>query len=202
MIGSPNGQTGAPRTTQAAEGLPRRVWTVADIEAMVAAGIIAGDERLELIGGEVVPMSPKGARHEMVKVELNRHFQIIITSDLSVAQETTLRLDETCFLEPDFCLFSRKLTPAEVRGRDVKLVVEVADTSLAYDLGRKVETYTAFGVQEVWVVDAVTLVTRVHRDLRPTGYDEVFDAGPERLLTATKAPALTMCLGELGLYPL
>ena len=42
---------------------------------MVEAGIIDEDERFELIGGEVVPMSPKGARHEMVKIELNEHLQ-------------------------------------------------------------------------------------------------------------------------------
>lgn len=187
------------RTTQAAEGLPRRVWTVADIEAMVAAGIISRDERFELIGGEVVPMSPKGARHEMVKVELNRHFQTTVSGKLSVAQETTLRLDETCFLEPDFCVFDRRLSPAEVRGRDVQLIVEVADTSLAYDRGRKIETYTAFGVREVWVLDALTLVTRVHKELRAPGYEIVFDAGPDESLSAA---GLTMCLSELGLLPL
>jgi len=49
-----------PVTTQAAEGMPRRAWTVAEVEAMVAAGIIAETERIELIGGEIVPMSPKG----------------------------------------------------------------------------------------------------------------------------------------------
>jgi Uma2 family endonuclease len=64
-----------PLTTQAAEGLPRRRWTVAEIEEMVAKGIIAEDERFELIGGEVVPMSPKGARHELIKIELNRFLQ-------------------------------------------------------------------------------------------------------------------------------
>ena len=52
------------RTTQAAEGLVRRRFTVAELEAMVAAGIIDEDERIELIGGEVVPMSPKGNHHE------------------------------------------------------------------------------------------------------------------------------------------
>jgi hypothetical protein len=44
-------------------GLLRRRWSAAEIEAMVAKGIIAEDERFELIGGEVVPMSPKGNRH-------------------------------------------------------------------------------------------------------------------------------------------
>jgi hypothetical protein len=62
-----------PVTTQAAEGMPRRRWSVAELEEMTATGIIAEDERIELIGGEVVPMSPKGRRHEIVRGELAFH---------------------------------------------------------------------------------------------------------------------------------
>ncbi len=54
-------------TTQAGEGLPRRKWTVAEIEAMVHAGIIEEDDRLEMIGGDVVPMSPKGSRTKFTR---------------------------------------------------------------------------------------------------------------------------------------
>ena len=56
----------------AAEGLPRRPFTVAELEQMVAAGILDEDERIELIGGEVVPMSPKGNRHEVLKTASER----------------------------------------------------------------------------------------------------------------------------------
>ena len=55
---------------QRRRGLPRRRFTVAEVEAMVAAGVMEEDERVELIGGELVPMSPKGLRHEIVKVAL------------------------------------------------------------------------------------------------------------------------------------
>ena len=62
----------AVRVTSAAEGLPRRRFTVAEVEAMVAAGVMEEDERVELIGGELVPMSPKGIQHEVVKIALLR----------------------------------------------------------------------------------------------------------------------------------
>ena len=58
------------RTTMAAEGLPRRSFTVAELEQMVAAGILEEDERIELMWGEVVPMSPKGNHHELLKAAL------------------------------------------------------------------------------------------------------------------------------------
>ena len=61
---------------------------------MVTAGIIAEDERFELIGGEVVPMSPKGALHERIKIALNRFFQRAAPDHLEIAPETTLRLDK------------------------------------------------------------------------------------------------------------
>jgi Uma2 family endonuclease len=191
-----------PETTQAAEGLPRRPWTVAEIEAMMSAGIIDEDERFELIGGEVVPMLPKGGRHEMVKVELNRHFQRTIAEDLSIAPETTLRLDPKSFLEPDFCVFPRSIAPGDMRGYDVLLAVEVSDTSLAYDRGRKIGVYAAYGIPEVWVIDANSLITRVHRHLGAEGYRTVFEAGPNEEISALRAPTVAMCLARLGLKPL
>jgi Uma2 family endonuclease len=110
---------------------------------MVEAGIIDEDGRFELIGGDVVPMSPKGARHELVKVELNHHLQIRAPYGLSIACHTTLRLDEKNFIEPDFCVFPRSIAPGDMRGYDVLLAIEIADTSLRYDLGRKIGTYAA-----------------------------------------------------------
>jgi Uma2 family endonuclease len=191
-----------PATTQAADGMPRRPWTDAEIAAMVAAGIIQEDERFELIGGEVVPMLPKGGRHEMVKLDLNEHFQRTKAEDLRVAQETTLRLDEISFLEPDFCVFPRSIFPSDMRGYDVLLAIEVSDTSLRYDLGRKIGVYAAFGIPEVWVIDANTLVTRVHRRLGAEGYAEIADIAHDGLLEARRAPSVAVRLADLGLTPL
>lgn len=190
-----------PATTQAAEGMARRAWTVAEIEAMVEAGIIEGDERFELIGGEAVPMLPKGGRHEMVKLELNRHFQKTAADDVTIAQETTLRLDQKTFLEPDFCVFPRRLYPGDLRGYHVLLAIEVSDASFGYDSGRKIGIYAAFGIPEVWVIDAGTLVTRVHRRLGAEGFAAIFEAGPEQEITASRAKEVAMCLSRLGLMP-
>lgn len=191
-----------PETTQAAEGMPRRPWTVAEIEAMVRAGIIAENERFELIGGEAVPMHPKGGRHEMVKMELNWHFQRTAPTDYWIAQETTLRLDDKSFLEPDFCVFPRAIFPGDMRGHDVLLAVEIADTSLAYDRGRKLGVYAAFGIPEVWVINAASLVTHVHRGLGAEGYRTVFDAAPDQEVAAVRAGGVGYCLARLNLSPL
>jgi len=190
-----------PATTQAAEGMPRRAWSVAEVEAIQAAGIIGDDERFELIGGEVVPMQAKGGRHERVKRDLNRHFQRTAPDDIAVIPETTLRLDEKSFLEPDFCVSPQAINPGDMRGYDVLLAIEIADSSLGYDLGRKIGVYAAYGIPEVWVIDANTLVTYVHRKLGVQGYSDIFAAGPADTLTSVRAPSVSMCMEQLGLKP-
>ena len=190
-----------PATTQAAEGLPRRRWSVAEIEAMVAKGIIAESERFELIGGEVVPMSPKGARHELVKITLNRFFQRAAPENLEIAPETTLRLDQDTFVEPDFCVFRRGLDLEALDGGAVLLAVEIADTSLAYDMGRKSRIYAAYGVGEAWVINANSLMTRVHRRLSADRYESITDEAYGRLLEPQFARELSVSLADLGLAP-
>jgi hypothetical protein len=78
--------------TRAAEGLPRRRFTVAELEAMVAAGILDEHERIELIGGEVVPMSPKGNHHEILKARLTVYWARRLPERFNFVTETTFRL--------------------------------------------------------------------------------------------------------------
>jgi Uma2 family endonuclease len=189
-----------PRTTRAAEGLPRRRFTVAEVEAMVAAGIMEEDERVELIGGELVPMSPKGNRHEVVKVAMLRRWYRLAPDDVDLAPETTFRLSEDTYLEPDVVVYSRAAGLKALAGDTALLVVEIADTSFSYDVGRKAKLYAGFGVRELWVIDAVKLTTRVFRSPSPEGYRETQDfAASERLVPAFAPAAFALRLDELEL---
>jgi Uma2 family endonuclease len=80
-----------PLTTMAAEGLPRRRFTVAEIDQMTALGIFEEDERIELIGGEIVPMMAKGNAHEMLKTALMLYWAARLPLDLLFTTETTFR---------------------------------------------------------------------------------------------------------------
>ena len=93
--------TVAARVTTAAEGLPRRRFTVAEVEAMVAAGVVDEDERVKLIGGELVPMSPKGNHHEVVRGAFFARWIRARPEDVRVAPDTMFRLSEDTYLEPD-----------------------------------------------------------------------------------------------------
>jgi Uma2 family endonuclease len=190
---------GLPLTTNAAEGLPRRRFTVAELEEMTAAGILPEDERIELIGGEIVPMSPKGNQHEMLKAALNVFWARRLPDDLMMVTETTFRLTVDTYLEPDLVFYPRESGIKGLGAGTARLVVEIADSSLGYDLGRKAGLYAGFGIAELWVVDAVRLVTHVHRDPAPTGYGSVVEMASDRRLVPQVAPSLAVVLAELDL---
>ena len=156
--------------SRAAEGLARRAFTIADVERMVEVGLISPDERLEILGGEIVPMSPKGNRHEGIKVALALLWGRRCPPEYAFAPETGLRLDEQTYLEPDFIVFERAVSLGAVRGPDVLLAVEVADSSLDYDLRRKPLIYAEYGVRELWVIDAARRVVHVHLGPGPGGF--------------------------------
>jgi Uma2 family endonuclease len=186
-------------TTNAAEGLLRRRFTVAELEAMVAAGILDEDERVELIGGEVVPMSPKGNQHELLKTALNVYWARKLPDQLLFTTETTFRLTPDTYLEPDFVFYPKDSGIRGLTAATARLVVEIADSSLGYDLGRKAALYAAFGIMELWVIDAVRLITHIHRDPAGDRYRSVTNHQNDEPLVPLAEAALAVRLGELDL---
>jgi len=165
---------------------------------MVAAGIMDEDERVELIGGELAPMSAKGIHHDALKVALNDQWVGLRSRTSVVAPVTTFRLSDDTFLEPDFVIYPRASRLKSLSRSNVLLVVEIADSSLGYDRGRKAALYASFGVRELWVIDAVKRATRVFRKPSTEGYGETLDFGESDLSTPEFAPpALALRLDEL-----
>jgi len=181
--------------THAAEGLPRRAFTVKDVLAMVDAGILGRDERIELIGGEIVPMSPRGIRHEVLKAWLNEHLIRNFPPDLATIPETTFYLSDDTFIEPDFVVYPRgglaDLSPATCR-----LAIEIAASSLDYDLGRKARLYAEFGIAELWVINAVSRETRIHRTPVDGSYTACSDQPAGVVLSTPRVPGLRIDLAE------
>ncbi|MBV9078951.1 MAG: Uma2 family endonuclease [Methylobacteriaceae bacterium] len=188
------------QTTNEAEGLPRRRFTVDEVMEMTRAGILQEHDRIELIGGELVPMASKGSFHERMKTALNLHWARRLPPDLLFSTETTFRLSSDTYLEPDFVFYPRAGGWNALSPETARLAVEIADTSLRFDLGRKAEIYARFGIVELWVVNAVTRETRVHREPRPDGYGRVRDHGPDEALVPACAQALAVTLADLHLH--
>lgn len=185
--------------TQAAEGLRRRAFTVAEVERMVETGLLRPDERLELIGGKLVPLSPKGLRHEIVRRALLRQWNRILPTGLDIFPETTLRLSADTYIEPDILVLPSSVPTSRIVASAVLLAVEIADSSLGYDLGQKAAVCAAHGVRELWVIDAERLTTHVHRDPTPLGYRDIVPHSASADLLPRLVPALPLRLSALDL---
>ena len=133
---------------------------------MGETGILSPTDRLELIDGQIIDMSPIGVLHAAIVDVLARHFGRRAGESVFIRCQNPLQLDDISEPEPDIAILRPRAdlyTTAHPGPADVLLVIEVADTSLAYDLGTKVPLYARHGIPEVWVIDTATRRTRVFR---------------------------------------
>jgi Uma2 family endonuclease len=139
-----------------------------DVLRMYEAGILMDEDRVELLDGVLVDVTPSGPEHSGVVTWLNRHL-VLSVGELEVRVQDTL-IVEGGFLSPD-------LIVVDPQGRDrlpstAHLAIEVSVTSHRRDVA-KATRYAAADVAEYWIVDEPARRVRVHRRPGPTGYAEV-----------------------------
>ena len=155
-----------------------RRFTADEYERMVELGIFREDERLELIGGEVVEMAPVGHRHAACIANLHESFVMGLGKRALVWSQGPARLAIDSVPEPDLALLRRRSYRAgSPRPDDVLLVVEVAESSLRYDRTTKLRLYARAGVPEYWVVSVAGEWIEVYRSPEGEGYRERRRAG-------------------------
>jgi Uma2 family endonuclease len=186
-----------PRLAPLPANADRRRLTADDLQKMLRASVLTEDDRIELIDGEMVQMSPQGVRHEAVKNELLNAWSDLRPPYAKLAVESPLRLSPMLEPVPDLFVFPRGLRLSTVRGESVLLVVEVADTSLSYDIEVKAPRYGANGVRETWVIDAHSLTTSVFRDPSPEGYNSRNDVPAGERLTPLLVPERALRLADI-----
>ena len=162
---------------------------------LIAKGALASD-RVELLDGEIWEMPSEGPPHGRLAVWLTHWLVRNEPSGVLVAAERTLRLAEKHWPEPDFFLFPERLNVDEVRGPDVLLLIEIADTSIQDDLNIKGPKYRDYGVQEYWVIDLAARVTHVHR--LDGAWSETTPIPFDAELSPAFAPPLRLRLADSG----
>ncbi|MCA0316887.1 MAG: Uma2 family endonuclease [Proteobacteria bacterium] len=158
--------------TPQADEPTRRMFTVEDAFRMVETGIIGPDEKLELIEGEFVQVNSKNNFHQNVQNRLTKALVGMVPDDLAVGIEPTLTLDDFTYVEPDIVIYRYSEAPRLTAERAM-LVIEIADSSLGFDLGVKAGLMARAGVEDYWVVNAQALEVTVHREPRSDGYGSI-----------------------------
>src|SRR5262245_32788881 len=134
----------------------RRLFTVHDYHRMVEAGILCEDDRVELIHGEVLALSPIGPRHSAAVLRASHALWRLVADRALVGVQGSIRLDEYNEPQPDIYLLRPKedfYASGHAGARDLFLIIEIADSSLEYDQKLKLRLYAETGVPEYWVAD-------------------------------------------------
>ena len=158
----------------------RRRFTVHDYQQMGRAGVLTEDDRVELIDGEIIQMSPIGSQHVAEVHRLNRRFTQRFGDVALVSVQSPVRLNEHNEPEPDLALLKDRpdfYAAALPTPPDIFLLVEVADTSLEYDRRTKLPLYARHNIPEVWLVDVNADTILVSRDPTPSGYRTSWTVG-------------------------
>jgi Uma2 family endonuclease len=151
----------------------RRLFTIEEYEKMVETGILTKYDRVELIEGEIVEMSPIGEAHAECVSNLT-HLLVRRFDDLArVWVQGPVRVPPRSRPQPDLALLRRgSYRHGGVAPTDAWLFIEVADTSLRYDRSVKQRIYARARVPEYWIVDTNAEVVEVYRSPRGDRYAE------------------------------
>lgn len=167
---------------------------------MAEAGILTREDRVELIEGEIVDMVPIGSPHSGAVSSLINLLTVAARGRATVTAQSPLRLSDTSEPQPDFMLlkpradFYRGAHPAAA---DVLLLVEVAQSSLAYDRKVKLPLYARHGVPEVWIVNIGDGVVEVYRDPKDDAYRSTARAVRGDMLEPAALPGLRVAVTEV-----
>lgn len=175
-----------------------RLWDRAEYERMIETGILGPEDRVELLQGEIVEISPERSRHatavDLSLGSLRRAFG----PGFTIRVQHPLSLGDRSEPEPDLAVVSG--SPRDYASRhpaSAALAVEVADTSLEHDRTRKATIYAQSGILEYWIVNLVDQRLEVYHDPAPEGYRSVAEFERGGTLSPIAAPRATVAVSDL-----
>ena len=169
-------------------------------QKMVATGVLTKYDRVELIDGDMLNMAPIGPPHSAVVARLTKQFVLSVVDSAIVSPGGSIRLGDYSVAQPDLMLLKPRAdfyagqipTPP-----DVLLLVEVSESSLAFDQSTKRALYARHGVEEYWVVDIPDKRVHVYRRPAGDGYPEAVECTLSDIVSPRALPAVQVTAGTL-----
>lgn len=153
--------------------LPRHKLTVADYYRLGAAGVLAENDRVELIDGELMDMAPIGTFHADYVDRLMHQLVSQSRNIYRVRIQNPVRLGDNSEPEPDIAIVkNQSYRDAHPTAAETLLLIEVADSTLVYDQMVKTPLYARHGIPETWVLDVAGQRMECYRQPGPEGYQE------------------------------
>lgn len=173
----------------------RHLFDVDEWDRLGELGFFGEDDRVELVEGEIVDMSPIGDWHASCVNRLNRILDRQVGDAAIVQVQGPVRLSRHSEPLPDIALLRYRpdfYSSAKPGPDDVLLLVEVSDSTASYDLGRKAQLYSLHGVAEYWVVDLAAGCAHVFSGPGPKGFRSSTAVRPGTVLTPQLLPTVAV----------
>lgn len=180
--------------------IAKRCFNVSDYYRMAEAGILTEDDRVELIEGEIVVMSPIGSRHAACVRRVEKLLERAISHLSLVSVRNPIALDDYSEPEPDIALLRPRedfYASAHPTPDDVLLVIEVADSSERYDREVKVPLYARAGIPETWVVALLADTIHQYGDAVDGNYQTHNEFKHGDSITSRVLPELKVAVNEI-----
>jgi len=178
----------------ALETVHRRKLTLDEYHRIGAAGVLGPGDRIELIDAEMIEMVPIGTKH------LAKMLALRAGGDAIVSTQHPIALPPRNELQPDVALLKPRADDYENSlpvVKDVLLVIELADTTIAYDREVKLPIYAQHAIPEVWLFDLQQRTVFVHRAAGPQGYRRILTPGNAETISPMLLPNLVIDLTEV-----
>jgi Uma2 family endonuclease len=188
----------SPSTFDLLEIAPLHQFSSADYLQMIKTGLLDKDDRVELIGGMILNMSPQGSRHNHFLMQLNRLFAPL-WNRVIVGIQPTVTLAEGHVFDPDCVLLRDRKQVYKERHPgppDILLVVEAAESSLSRDQKIKLPVYASSGIQEYWIADLDREDLIVHREPEGNSYRFVRTLRGDDMIAPLAAPELAFAVRQ------
>ena len=175
-------------------------FTVGEYYRMAETDILTEEDRVELIAGQIVAMSPIGSRHAACVKRLNLLLGKMVGDSMLIGVQDPIALDAYSAPEPDLVLLRPRAdfyAEAHPAAADVLLAIEVANTSADYDREVKLPLYAQAGIPEVWLIDLQA--GRVEVYARPQGgvYQQRVEITADATLTSPTIPQIALAAADL-----
>ena len=176
----------------------RRRFTVDEYYRLLEADILHEDERVELIEGEIVAMSPMKPRHGNTIERSTTNLVLAVHPIATVRVQCPIQVGTRSLPEPDLAIVrAERPTDAHPFPADIFIAIEVADSSLDYDRTVKFPLYAAAGIPEAWLVNLTNDTIERHSAPRDGRYMQIAIYGRADTITSVSLPALTIPVAQL-----
>jgi Uma2 family endonuclease len=180
--------------------LPHRKFTVDEYHYFIEQGVFQPEERLELIEGELIEMSPIGKRHAGSVDFIADLLRRFLGEKAIVRVQNPIVLDDFSEPQPDVCLLKRRedfYRQTNATAKDVLLAIEVADTTVKYDRDVKFPRYAANGIAEAWLIDLENDRVEIHSEPTAFGYSLVKILHRGQTAESTVLPEIKISVAEV-----